>query len=321
MQVQRQYLTKLLGSLKPHSYGLTFSVLIAVILGVLQAYYGFLTVPHEYGHVWAAQTVGHKVRLVQIDFLDQTEGIQSFFGGVAGETSGFVTGASPPPPASTSSSSDTQSQSGSSQKAQDYSQDGKLGFVVYEPSMLLVNITSFPNLTAYNSFAGSLRPCTRYRGAIHSLLYFTEEAIMQLLCAHAEATELPSGEKLPVFEYLSEALLVAGPNATTDERQSRTHINITHHLEVEATPDSSLSTATFAVSEWRDTSNSFGLSLGPEGVTVFRSLGGPAMDMLIICSLLVLAAVLVAFGFSSAGITTGLIFSSQACAVVVPIRY
>lgn len=114
-----------------------------------------------------------------------------------------------------------------------------------------------------------------------------------------------------MFEDLSEALLVAGPNATTDERQSRTHINITHHLEVEATPDSSLSTATFAVSEWRDTSNSFGLSLGPEGVTVFRSLGGPAMDMLIICSLLVLAAVLVAFGFSSAGIYTGLVFSSQ----------
>lgn len=160
MQVQRQYLTKLLGSLKPHSYGLTFSVLIAVILGVLQAYYGFLTVPHEYGHVWAAQTVGHKVRLVQIDFLDQTEGIQNFFGGVASDTSGFVTGASPPPPHSTSSSSDAQSQSGSSQKVQDYSQDGKLGFVVYEPSMLLVNITSFPNLTAYNSFAGALRPCT-----------------------------------------------------------------------------------------------------------------------------------------------------------------
>ena len=146
MQVQRQYLTKLLGSLKPHSYGLTFSVLIAVILGVLQAYYGFLTVPHEYGHVWAAETVGHKVKVLQIDFFDQTKGIQNFFSGVAGDTSGFVTGASPPPDASTSSG--IESQSGSSQKVQDYSQDGKLGFVVYEPSMLLVNITSFPNLTA-----------------------------------------------------------------------------------------------------------------------------------------------------------------------------
>lgn len=68
----------------------------------------------------------------------------------------------------------------------------------------------------------------------------------------------------------------------------------------ESLPDST-STADFAVSEWLDKSNSFGLSLGPEGVTVFRALGGPAMDMLIICCLLVTAAVLVGMGFSSAG--------------------
>lgn len=158
MQVQRQYLTKLLGSLKPHSYGLTFSVVIAVILGVLQAYYGYLTVPHEYGHVWAAELVGHKVQRLQIDFLDQTKGIQNFFGAVASDASSFVSGARPPPPVSTDSG--LQSPSGSLQKIQDYSQDGKLGFVVYEPSMLLVNFTTFQNLSSYNTFAGALYKCT-----------------------------------------------------------------------------------------------------------------------------------------------------------------
>lgn len=162
VQVQRQYLTKLLGSLKPHSYGLTFSLLVAVVLGVLQAMYGYLTVPHEYGHVWAAELVGHKVKILQIDFFDQTKGLQDFFGSIKSDTSGFVSGASPPPPAplvSTDSSPDMPS--GVGQKVQDYSQDGKLGFVLYEPSMVLVNFTVLQNLSDYNSFAGVPRPWLR----------------------------------------------------------------------------------------------------------------------------------------------------------------
>ena len=118
-----------------------------------------------------------------------------------------------------------------------------------------------------------------------------------------------------MFATLSEAFLVAGPNSTADSGDSLITINKTHHLEVTVTPWASLpnstSTADFVVSEWHDTSNSFGLSLGPEGVTVFRSLGGPAMDMLLICSLLVLAAVLVATGFSSAGIHLTLLLRSS----------
>lgn len=151
MQVQRQYLTKLLGALKPHSYGLTFSVIIAIILGVLQAVYGFLTVPHEYGHVWAAELVGHKVQILQIDFFDQTKGISNFFRSVASDTTGYIQGAPPPP---VFSDSITGSPDGNSQNAQDYSADGKLGFVVYEPSMVLANYTVFRNLSEYNSFAG-----------------------------------------------------------------------------------------------------------------------------------------------------------------------
>ena len=113
--------------------------------------YGFLTVPHEYGHVWAAELVGHKVQILQIDFFDQTKGIKNFFTNIASDTSGYIQGAPPPP---VFLDSITGSPDGKSQNAQDYSADGKLGFVVYEPSMVLVNYTVFSNLSLYNSFAG-----------------------------------------------------------------------------------------------------------------------------------------------------------------------
>jgi hypothetical protein len=121
----------------------------------------------------------------------------------------------------------------------------------------------------------------------------------------AEVTQLPSGDHLPVFASVSEALQIAGPYATADENHPWIPINISHHLEVQITPWESLpnseTMANFVVSEWHDSSNSFGLSLGPDGVTVFRALGGPAMDMLIICCLLVTASILMAAGFSCAG--------------------
>lgn len=133
------------------------------------------------------------------------------------------------------------------------------------------------------------------------------------MCGGAEASELPGGKHLPMFESLEEALQVAGPTATADSSHPWIQINTTHHLEVQVTPWESLpettATATvleqgahFAVSTWRDKSNNFGLSLGPDGVTVFRALGGPAMDMLIICCLHVTAAFLTASGFTSAGV-------------------
>jgi hypothetical protein len=109
---------------------------------------------------------------------------------------------------------------------------------------------------------------------------------------------------LPVFASLTEALQVAGPQAKEDSKHPWIQINTTHHLEVHVTPWDSPpyhTTADFSVTEWHDLSNSFGLSLGPDGVTVFRALGGPAMDMLIICILMVLAGILIATGFSSAG--------------------
>jgi hypothetical protein len=153
------YLTKHLGSLKSHSYSLTFSVLIAVGFGVLQAMYGFLTVPHEYGHVWAAEMVGHKVQILQIDFFDQTKGIQSFFGAIARDTSSYIQGGTPPPPVVTDSSLETMNWAAEN-KVQDYSQDGKLGFVLYEPSMVLVHFTTFTYLSDYNTFAGTHQCCS-----------------------------------------------------------------------------------------------------------------------------------------------------------------
>lgn len=126
-------------------------MLIAVVLGVLQAMYGYLTVPHEYGHVWAAELVGHKVKTIQIDFLDQTKGVQNWFDVVARDTSSFVQGGTVPPPPLGSS---PETPDGVNQKVHDFNQDGKLGFVVYEPSMVLVNLTVLANLSEYNSFAG-----------------------------------------------------------------------------------------------------------------------------------------------------------------------
>jgi hypothetical protein len=156
VQVQRQYLTKRLGSLKPHSIGLTFSLLFAVLLGVLQAVFGYLTVPHEYGHAWAAQLLGHKVSVLQVDFLDQSKGLQNFFGDAAGKTGAYIRGAGAPPPPEPGSSSDApEAPSMSSAKTLDYSRDGKLGFVLYEPSVILTDYVSFSSLGEYNTFAGA----------------------------------------------------------------------------------------------------------------------------------------------------------------------
>lgn len=121
----------------------------------------------------------------------------------------------------------------------------------------------------------------------------------------ADATELPSGEQLPIFASLDEALEVAGPNATADPRRAWAQINATHHFQVQVTPWEYILngtvTADFSVSEWQDQSNRFGILLGLDGVTVFKALGGGAMDMLIICCMLVSAAILLGTGFSSSG--------------------
>jgi hypothetical protein len=152
------YLTKSLGSLKPHRYGLTFSVLIAVVFGVLQVIYGFLTVPHEYGHVWAAELVGHEVQFLQIDFFAQTRGIQRFFGAFVQRTSRYIRAGNAPPTLANATSLET-TDGAEQSKVQDYSQDGKLGFVLYEPSVLLVSFTVFADLAQYNAFAGVHRCC------------------------------------------------------------------------------------------------------------------------------------------------------------------
>jgi membrane-associated protease RseP (regulator of RpoE activity) len=38
----------------------------AVVLIAMESVYGYMTVPHEYGHLWAAKLVGHKVSVFQV---------------------------------------------------------------------------------------------------------------------------------------------------------------------------------------------------------------------------------------------------------------
>lgn len=145
MQVQRRYLSARLSALQTLHFGFTFALAGATIFGILQALYSILTVPHEYGHVAAANFVGHEVRKVQVDFLDKSE---AFFRGIADGTE-QSSGSEP----ATSSSGDT---STDSWKTVDYGEDGRMGFVVYEPSIIEINSTTFLSLSAYNRFAGVL---------------------------------------------------------------------------------------------------------------------------------------------------------------------
>jgi hypothetical protein len=156
-QVQRKYLAKSLGSLKPVSPGITLAIIIAVLLAILEAVYGFLTVPHELGHVWAARMLGHEVSVFQVDFLDQTRGVQSFFDDFVSGASEFVTGtaAPTPPPPSLAGTLMAPEQMQGSGKVQDYSKDGRLGFVLYEPHVILLDVTNFHNISSYNDFAGA----------------------------------------------------------------------------------------------------------------------------------------------------------------------
>ena len=70
--MQRRYLKADLAELRRRRAGLVAAVLLAVLIGSLDISLGFMTVPHEYGHVWAARMVGHRVRIVQVDFLDKS---------------------------------------------------------------------------------------------------------------------------------------------------------------------------------------------------------------------------------------------------------
>lgn len=165
MQIQRRYLSVRLSALQTLHFGFTFALAGATIFGVLQALYSILTVPHEYGHVAAASLVGHQVRKVQVDFLDKSE---AFFRGIADDTEQFV-GGEPATQASGSNVTD-------SGKTVDYGEDGRMGFVVYEPSIIEINATTFQSLSAYNNFAGMLlRLCTNDVPQLHVMLCGTKD--------------------------------------------------------------------------------------------------------------------------------------------------
>lgn len=112
-----------------------------------------------------------------------------------------------------------------------------------------------------------------------------------------------------MFASVDQALAVAGPNVTEANASNVITINATHHVEIhvnvivtgQGVGWHGPPTAVVDVSTWENTSNSFGLALGVDGVVVFRSLGGPAMDVLVNSTMLLLAAVLCGIGFSTMG--------------------
>ena len=56
--MQRRYLRADLAALRRRRAGLAAAVLFALLLAALDIALGFMTVPHEYGHVWAAALLG-----------------------------------------------------------------------------------------------------------------------------------------------------------------------------------------------------------------------------------------------------------------------
>ena len=64
--MQRRYLKADVASLAMPKGGIVVAMLAAIVLGALELTLGFLTVPHEYGHVWAARMVGHRVAVIQV---------------------------------------------------------------------------------------------------------------------------------------------------------------------------------------------------------------------------------------------------------------
>ena len=129
MQVQRRHARANLHDLQQRRAGLLAAVAFTVAVAVLDVSLGFMTVLHEYGHVWAARLAGNRVAAIQVDFLDRTS---DFFDTAAGIDLGSDTVA-----------------------GIDATDDGRLGFVLYEPIEVLEARESFDNITAFNSFAGA----------------------------------------------------------------------------------------------------------------------------------------------------------------------
>lgn len=77
---------------------------------------------------------------MQVDFLDSSSSAKHALTGDA---------APPPPPGGVSGAGDL--------KTEDPAQDGRLGFVQYEPSVLQVSGEAFSSLEAYAAYAGANR--------------------------------------------------------------------------------------------------------------------------------------------------------------------
>lgn len=126
---------------------------------------------------------------------------------------------------------------------------------------------------------------------------------------------------LPVFPSAADAVAQAGddPRAAAPVQVL---INNTHYLEVAASPTAFdpatidgvqtpvVTEAAVTVRQYRDVSNAVGQALGTEGVSAIRAMGGPAMEMILICLVLMLGAACCAFGFTICGVSFSMTWQS-----------
>ena len=66
LQVQTMYRRTPMRDIATKWRGSIVVLLLAVLVGILESQYHFMTAPHEYGHVMAARLVGHRVRQFQV---------------------------------------------------------------------------------------------------------------------------------------------------------------------------------------------------------------------------------------------------------------
>jgi hypothetical protein len=88
---------------------------------------------------------------LQVDFLDRSAPVAEALRSFADTSKQFIAGVS----GSANNRSESMRQATEDNKAADASKDGRLGFVRYEPSMMLVGgITYFSSVAAYAAYAG-----------------------------------------------------------------------------------------------------------------------------------------------------------------------
>jgi hypothetical protein len=251
---------------------------------------GVFTVPHEYGHAAAARALGHRVRTVQSDFLDSPTWSALTGSGAASSTSSDDTSLdiSPPPPlmpGAAAAGGGTVMAGTAENAAPVASADGRLGYTVYEPSVVLVDTKMFKSVGAYHAYAG----------ALHSALLQEHCDVRMHCCGGRCPHTFTDFACCPTSNVLNERAAddvrtdtsgtVPLPTIPTDDSiataaaisaAAKVQLTVSDYLEVYAQSSPEVA---IVLDRWHDISNALGLALGQEGCRVFRAMGGAALSL------------------------------------------